>query len=113
QVPLPNCAFDYTNDYRRLALGWEGKPAQDTTLTFAAGPDFRRYTGAIDSRAFVGGRDRTSLWFEGNFSSKPTSRLTITGKAARMDWLSSTGKSAVLDTMTEATVSFSATAKTV
>lgn len=100
-VPLPNCAFDYSNDYVRLAAGWEGKPFANTTVTFAAGPDFRHYTGAIDPRVFLGGRARTSLWFEGNFATKLSPTVTLTGRAARMDWLSSTGKSAYIDTGVE------------
>ncbi len=104
-VPLPNCGFDYTNNYYRLAAGWEGKPFADTTVTFAAGPDFRHYTGTVDPRVFLGGRDRTSLWFEAGFASKLTQNLTLTGKAARMDWLSSLGKSAYLDTCVETAMS--------
>ena len=100
-IPLPNCNFEYSNTYQRLAVGWEGKPAANTTLTFAAGPDFRQYSGGIDSRVFLGGRDRTSLWFEGGFATKLSPTLTLTGKATRMDWLSSTGKSAYLDTSVE------------
>lgn len=112
QVPLPNCAFDYSNDYTRLASGWEGKPTLNSTVSFAAGPDFRRYTGAIDSRVFLGGRDRTSLWFEGSFVSKPTPRITVTGKAIRMDWLSSTGKSAYIDTCAESSLTYALNPKT-
>ena len=100
-VPLPNCAFDYSNDYTRLAAGWEGKPCANTTVTFAAGPDFRHYTGAIDPRVFLGGRNRTSLWFEGGFVAKLSPTLTLTGKAGQMDWLSSTGKSAYVDSGAE------------
>lgn len=101
-VPLPNCAFDYSNNYLRLAVGWEGKLPANTTLAFAAGPDFRRYNGATDPRVFLDGPDRTSSWFEASVSSKPSPRLTLTGKATRMNWLSSTGKSAYIDTCMEA-----------
>lgn len=104
-VPLPNCEFEYSNSYDRLALGWEGKPFANTTVTFAAGPDFRDYSGAIDRRVFLGGRDRTSLWFEGSLTAKLTPKLTLTGKAARMNWLSSTGKSAYIDTCAETAAS--------
>jgi len=108
-VPLPNCEFDYSNDYQRLVVGWEGKPSSNTTAAFAAGPDFHHYTGAIDSRVFTGGRDRTSLWFEGSFSAKPCSTLTLTGKTARWVWLSSTGKSAYVDTNAEAAAAWTVT----
>ncbi len=97
-IALPNCGYDYSNDYTRLAAGWEGKPCANTTVTFAAGPDFRHYTGTIDRTVFLGGRDRTSLWVEGAFLAKLSPVLTLTGKVVRMDWLSSTGKSAYLDT---------------
>jgi len=100
-VPLPNCEFEYSNRYDRLAVGWEGKPWANTTVTLAAGPDFRYYSGAIDPRVFFGGRNRRSLWFEGGFTAKPTPKLTLTGKVARMDWLSSTGKSAYIDSSAE------------
>jgi len=100
-VPLPNCEFDYSNDYQRLVVGWEGKPSANTTVAISGGPDFRHYSGAIDPRVFLGGRDRSSFWFEGNFSAKPCARLTITGKAGRMAWLSSTGKSAYMDSSAE------------
>ena len=108
-VPLPNCNFDYSSNYHRLVAGGEGKPLANTTVTFAAGPDFRHYTGAIDPRVFRGGRDRTSLWFEGGFAAKVTPNLTLTGKAVRMDWLSSTGKSAYRDTSAETAASWTLT----
>jgi hypothetical protein len=101
-IPLPNCAFDYSNNYQRLALGWEGRLAANTTVALAAGPDFRHYNGSVDPGSFLGGRDRTSLWFEASLTAQPDPRLTITGKASRTDWLSSTGKSAYLDTCAEA-----------
>lgn len=100
-VPLPNCEFEYSADYRRLTLGWEGRLPGNTTVAWSAGPDFRRFTGAIDPRVFTGGRDRTSLWLEGSVVSKVTSRCTVTGRITRMSWLSSTGKSALMDTSAE------------
>ena len=108
-IPLPGYNFDYSNNYYRLAAGWEGKPFANTTVTLAAGPDFRHYSGAIDSRVFLGGRDRTSLWFEGGFVAKLSPALTLTGKAARMDWLSSTGKSAYIDTSAETAAAWALT----
>lgn len=108
-IPLPNYAFDYSSDYSRVTVGWEGRLPASTTVTFAAGPDFRRYTGAIDPRVFLGGRDRTSLWFEGGFTSKPLPALTLTGKAVRVNWLSSTGKSACMDTSAETSAAWALT----
>ena len=100
-IPLPNCEFEYSNLYDRLAVGWEGQPFAHTTVTLFAGPDFRHYSGAIDSRVFLNGRNRTSLWFEATITSQITPVLTLTGKAVRMAWLSSTGKSAYIDTCAE------------
>lgn len=106
-VPLPNCNFDYANNYGRLALGWEGRLPAGTTLSFAAGPDFRHYTGAIDPATLVGGRNRTSLWFEGSLTAKPHPHWTLSAKTARFSWLSSTGKSAYFDNCAEAAATWS------
>lgn len=108
-VPLPNCEFDYSNNYSRLAAGWEGRPFTNTTVTFVAGPDFRHYSGAIDPRVFLGGRNRTSLWFEGGFVTKLNPTLTLTGKAAQFDWLSSTGKSAYVESSAETAAAWNMT----
>jgi hypothetical protein len=99
-VPLPNCAFDYSNRYQRLAVGWEGTPSPQLSVALLAGPDFRHYSGQIDPSVFPD-RDRTSLWCEGNFTAKPTSSLTLAGRLARFEWLSSTGKSAYRDSCAE------------
>jgi hypothetical protein len=99
-VPLPNCDFDYSNRYQRLAVGWEGAPSPKLSLALLAGPDFRHYSGQIDPRVFSD-RDRTSLWCEGSFTAKPTSSVTLTGRLARFEWLSSTGKSAYRDSCAE------------
>ena len=108
-VPLPNCEFDYSSNYYRLAAGWEGKPCANTTVTFTAGPDFRHYSGAIDSRVFLDGRNRTSLWLEGGFVSKLSPTLTLTGKAVQFDWLSSTGKSAYVESSVETAAAWNVT----
>lgn len=105
-VPLPNSAFDYANNYQRLAFGWEGKLPAGTSLAVTAGPDFRHYTGAIDPKVFLGGRDRTSLWFETSLTAKPHPAWTVTGKATRFAWLSSTGKSAYFDSSAEFAVTW-------
>lgn len=112
QVPLPNCAFDYSNTYQRVVAGFETKPSATSTISFSAGPSFHHYTGAVDSRVFLGGRERTTLWLETAFAFKPLSSLSVTGKVVRMPWLSSTGKSAYLDTCAEAAASWAAAAKT-
>ncbi|MCX6956204.1 MAG: hypothetical protein NTV51_29065, partial [Verrucomicrobia bacterium] len=101
-VPLPNCEFEYSANYRRLAVGWEGRLPGATVVALSLGPDFRHFTGAIDPRVFTGGRDRTSLWVEGSAVAKPNARCTLTGKVTRMSWLSSTGQSALMDTSVEA-----------
>lgn len=100
-IPLPNCGFDYDNTYLRGALSWEGSVGKRTTCSLSGGPDFRRYTGAIDLSAFGPDRNRTTLWYEVAVSSKVSRQLTVTGKATRMAWLSSTGKSAYTDTCAE------------
>jgi hypothetical protein len=111
QVPLPNCAFDYTNTYQRVVAGIEAKPSATSTVSFSAGPSFHHYTGDVDALVF-GGRDRTALWLEGAFAFKPFESVSVTGKATRTPWLSSTGKSAYLDSCAEAIVTWSAAAKT-
>jgi hypothetical protein len=95
-LPVTGGQFEYSNTYWRAITGWEGRLGAGTTLAFAAGPDFRHFDGNVDSRVFAG-RDRTSLWFEGSFTSKVNAKLTITGKVSRWVWLSSTGKSAYID----------------
>jgi len=102
-LPVTGGQFEYSNNYWRTLAGWEGKLGSGTTLTFAAGPDFRHFAGNVDSRVFSG-RDRTSLWFEGNFATKVNARLTLTGKVSRWVWLSSTGKSAYIDASGETAV---------
>lgn len=111
QVPLPNCAFDYSNTYHRVVAGVEAKPSATSTISFSAGPSFHRYTGEVDARVFPG-RDRTTLWTETAFAFKPCDSISVIGKAVRMPWLSSTGKSAYLDTCAETTLTWSATAQT-
>lgn len=107
-VPLPNCDFDYSNRYQRLALGWEGSPTPQLSISLLAGPDFRHYSGRIDPRVFSD-RDRTSLWCEGSFTAKPAASVTLTGRLARFEWLSSTGKSAYRDSCAEVGLTWTAT----
>lgn len=107
-VPLPGGNFEYSNDYVRLAVGWEGKLFDNTTVTFAAGPDFRHYSGEINPAVFSD-RDRTSLWFETGLVSKITDTVTVSGKATRMAWLASTGKSAYYDNCAEVVTSWATT----
>lgn len=95
-VPLPGGGFDYSSRYVRVIAGWEGRLGEKTTLAFAAGPDFRHYSGAIDERVFRG-RDRTFGWFETALTTKLSPQWTLTAKASRWTWLSSTGKSALTD----------------
>lgn len=117
-LPVAGGTFEYSNGYTRVLAGWEGKLGTDTTLAFAAGPDFRRYDGAVDPRVFRG-RNRTLGWFETSFTHKFSPQLSLTAKSARWAWLSSTGKSAYTDLSGEAvlawtyskTMSFRASAK--
>jgi hypothetical protein len=111
QVPLPNCAFDYSSRYTRLVAGWEGKLGSATTLAVSAGPDFRHFDGDVDTRVFAG-RDRTSLWLEASATTKLTSTLTLTGKATRWVWLSSTGKSAYIDFCIDSALAWNVTPAT-
>lgn len=105
-VPLPHYEFEYSNSYWKLAAGWTGRLGRNTTVTFAGGPDYRHYTGAINPLIF-GDRHRTSLWFEGGFTTQAGPRLRLSGKAVRLNWLSSTGQSAYTDSSAE----FAATLK--
>lgn len=105
-VPLPGCEYDYSSDYSRVVAGWEGRLGPAMTWALAAGPDFRRYTGAIDPRAMPDGRARTSFWYEGALTAKLAAEVTLTAKAAQMDWLSSTGKSAYVDSYAEAALAW-------
>lgn len=92
---------EYSNDYLRLGLGWEGKLFDATTVTIMGGPDFRDYTGDV---ATGFDRRRASFWVEGGAVTKLGDTLTISAKLARMAWLSSTGKTAYMDTCAEITL---------
>lgn len=107
-VPLPNCDFDYSNDYLRVAGTLETKPFAGTVVSISAGPNFRRYTGMVDPRVFPGGRSRTSAWYEAGATTVLSSVVNLTGKATMLDWLSSTGKSALRDTSTELAILWAA-----
>lgn len=89
---------EYSNDYLRLAFGWEGKLFENTTLTLMGGPDFRDYSGAV-MPGFD--RSRASFWVEGGAVVKLTDTVTLSAKVARMAWLSSTGKTAYMDSCAE------------
>lgn len=62
-------------------------------------PDRSNQTRSV--LVFIDGRNRTSLWFEGGFAAKLNPSLTLTGKATQYDWLSSTGKSAYVESSAE------------
>ena len=51
---LPSTSYDYSNDYRRLLLGFEGHITSRTTLNLFAGPDWRHFNhnppAGFDSR---------------------------------------------------------------
>ena len=96
QVALAGGQIDYSSRYWRVLVGGEGKLGSATTVSVLAGPDFRHYNGAVDTRVFTD-RDRTSLWLEAAVTSKVGKQLALTGKVARWVWLASTGKSAYTD----------------
>ncbi len=117
-VPLPGGSVECSNRYTRLLAGWEGALGANTTLAFAAGPDFRNYNGAVDPRVFRQ-RRHTFGWFDASLTTKLSPALTLTAKTMRWAWLSSTGKSAYTDFAAEVslgwaidkTLSLRATAK--
>ena len=95
-IPLPGGGFEYSNRYHRLLLTWEVPPRNGRSFSLAAGPDVRRFTGAIDPLIMTD-RRVTSLWFE-TAGSLPLGRSAgLTAKATQWTFLSSTGKSAYRD----------------
>lgn len=99
-VPLPGGAYEYSNRLVRAVVGWEGKLSRDTRVAVAAGPDFRRYDGAVDPRASFQ-RGRTFAWFEASLTTALSPKWTASLKASRWTWLSSTGKAAYTDFASE------------
>lgn len=99
-LPLPGGSVECSNRYTRLLAGWEGALGANTTVAFAAGPDFRHYGGAVDPRVFRQ-RRHTFGWFDASLTTKLSPSLTLTAKTTRWAWLSSTGKSAYTDFATE------------
>jgi hypothetical protein len=93
---------EYSNDYLRLGLGWEGKLFGNTTVAVMGGPDFRDYTGEV---AAGFDRSRATFWLEGGTVTKLDGTLAVSTKVARMAWLSSTGRSAYLDSSAEVAIS--------
>ncbi len=117
-IPLPGGSIECSNRYTRVLAGWEGALGANTTLSLAAGPDFRHYDGAVDPRVFRQ-RRHTFGWFDASLTTKLSPSLTLTAKTTRWAWLSSTGKSAYTDFAAEVslgwvidpTLSLRATAK--
>jgi hypothetical protein len=101
EVVTPGDA-DYSNDYLRLGLGWEGKLFGNTAVAVMGGPDFRDYAGDV---AAGFDRSRATFWLEGGTLTKLGGTLAVSTKVARMAWLSSTGRSAYLDSSAEGAIS--------
>ncbi len=99
--PLPGAAFDASNRYHRVVVGWELMPRNGKSLSLAAGPDFRTFQGNFDDRMRSNSR-LTSLWCEGSGSIALRPGVTLAGKVSRWVFLSSVGKSAYIDTVGEA-----------
>ena len=106
--PLAGYQFEYSNNYWRLAAGWEGKPFEGTTVSVAAGPDFRDFTGHVDPTIFYGGRHRTSPWADAAVASKLSPAVTLSGKATQSVFMSSVGRSAYIESCLESSLSWSA-----
>ena len=93
--PLPGAAFDASNRYHRVVVGWELMPWLGKSLSLAAGPDFRTFQGNFDDRMRSNSR-LTSLWCEGSGSIALRPGVTLAGKVSRWVFLSSVGKSAYI-----------------
>lgn len=101
----PATQYDYSSRFVRPIAGWEGRLGQATTLALATGPDFRDFNGNIDRKVFSR-REHTAFWFEGSLSSKLGRDWTLSGKAMRWMWLSSTGRAACMDFATELSLGY-------
>lgn len=95
-IPLPGGGFEYSNRYHRVVLGWEARPQAGRSFSFAAGPEFRQFTGAVDPQVMPDRRVR-SLWFEAAGALPLSRSASLTAKAMQWTFLSSTGKSAYRD----------------
>jgi len=103
--PLPGASFDASNEYNRVVVGWEMKPKDGRSFSIVAGPDFRRFTGNYDQRMLTSPQT-TSLWCEAGGSLPIGHGFAISGKLTRWTFLSSVGKSAYVDTIADAAVSW-------
>jgi hypothetical protein len=101
--------YEYSNHYRRLTAAWAGKLGSRTKVSVAAGPDWRDYDGNV--AAALTERTRRSWFVEADASVELSPRWTLTGKATRFLWVSSTGKSAYADLTLESGVVHKATQK--
>jgi hypothetical protein len=104
-IPLPGGGFEYSNRYHRLLLAWEAPLRNGRSLSLAAGPDVRRFTGAIDP-VIMTDRRVTSLWFEASGALPLGRSAGLTAKATQWTFLSSTGKSAYRDLSFEVTATW-------
>lgn len=106
-VPLPGCEFDYSNSYRRLSLGWAGKPFANLKVSFVGGPDWRRYTGNVNPAVFTH-RNRQTWWFDSDATYDLSASWQLTAKVSRNRVVATTGKSAYDDFTAEGGVAWKA-----
>lgn len=95
-VALPGAEFDYSNDYRRLSLAWNGTLAPRLKVAIAGGPDWRHYTGRVNPSVFPD-RDRQTWWLDADAGWDLSPAWKLTAKVARNRVVASTGKSAYDD----------------
>jgi hypothetical protein len=86
-----------SNDYQRVLLGYEGKPAKWLTLAIQAGPDFRSYNAATPIP--TEDLNEVKAFAEGSATAELTSLDTLALKYNRWSWVSSTGKVPYVDSL--------------
>ncbi|MCX6968409.1 MAG: outer membrane beta-barrel protein [Verrucomicrobia bacterium] len=86
-----------TNDYQRLLVGYEGKPAKWLTLELQGGPDFRSYGAATplpeEDKSMV------KAYAEATAVAEVTSCDVLALKYKRWSWVSSVGKNPYVDSV--------------
>jgi hypothetical protein len=75
EPPLPWSPFDYSNNYNRFVLGFEGKVTSWLKIIGVIGPDYRDFTGTtapgFDDHA-------TKLYYDATITVTPTKQDTFT-----------------------------------
>lgn len=75
EPPLPWSPIDYSNNYNRFVLGFEGKVTEWLKITGVVGPDYRDFTGTTPP----GFADHeTTLYYDATLAVTPTKQDTIT-----------------------------------